>query len=481
MAHTRPPDAERPSRDELVYGKLNQLGAILLASVAIVTLLLAVVGIFLNGRNKALAARVAALEPLAERVAELEREVGALRHQIADAAEPRTADPPAPPPPNADNGRTTPDPTASAPPQDRLRGKMSTPAARRDARWKRDVAGLLDELGGAGSAAAGMSNDELRNAMTAAVALERFDDASRWLQALIDRGAAATEDARAVARLGHRTGRFQPALQAMLWASAQAPPTAEALLLTAELQHRAGDTAGRDGTLASMLQHADAAAALAGADASFALVSAGVVARLSLQLALDAGRLDEALAMRGQISAEDAESEAVLRRLGRRLLEARRPRDALALFGELARRNPGAAANLDGVGVALLDLMLHDEALATLEQAVALEDADADVWFHLGAAKAAKANLDGALAAFQQATEMDARHARAHFGVAVTYARMGRQKECESALEQALALDPSLAAVAGRIPALQRALVGEAAAAPAAGASGDSGRTSPNP
>ncbi|RJP36024.1 MAG: hypothetical protein C4547_08205 [Phycisphaerales bacterium] len=452
MAHSRQPDAQRQTRDELVYGKLNQLSALQLASVAILALLLAAVGIFLSGRVRALAARVE----------DLERQVAALHARPATAAPPSNADGAEAPPAAGDRAAPTDmnEAAPKAPAAQRLAAAMTTPAERRDARWRRALQSMLDELAGDAGAAAHMTDEQTHAAVQAGLGAQRFDDAFRWLRILIDRGSATVAEALAVARAGLEAERWKPALEAARWAATREPPTGGTLLLIAELQHRSGDPAGREATLADLLRHADVRAVLDAADGAAGLAHSGILARARMTLALDQRRIDDAVGLRSSVDANDPGAEPVLRRLGRSLLESRRPREALALFGDLARRNPASPENLDGVGVALLDLMLHDEAVAALEQAVTLEGADANVWFHLGAARAARADLEGALGAFQQSTALDERFAQGHFALAVILARLSRWEDCEKSLERALALDPSLAEVAAGIPALQRVLVG---------------------
>jgi len=103
---------------------------------------------------------------------------------------------------------------------------------------------------------------------------------------------------------------------------------------------------------------------------------------------------------------------------------------------------PNRALLYTAWGMVYLEGGQLDQAADKFRQAANLDATGGYAFSHLADAELAQRHVAEALAAYQQAAHWEPTLSYAHLGLARCYWQLGRQEAAESALEQALALDP---------------------------------------
>ncbi len=478
-SHQPPPDAH----EDLVYRKINQLTAVQLAVGAILLLLLAIVTILMNGRLRQANSEIARL---AARLNNLEDRSVRAGQQRSSLLSPPPTDSTAVPSPDADA-------TLSMRSVAALAARVATPQGGRDARWRADVARLLEELEtqydhlatDTGTAQIGTAKSifalpTTRMTLRAALLIGDFGAARRWCERLLaldphDAGSAAE-----VARLGLAVGQPAAALPLAKIATEADDADPAAVLTRARIEDELGLADQRDHSLTralafgqtapealailskSLLERSDYAAlerALAAAERS--APGNAVVGRERLALALATGDLDGAVELSDSLDGEDRRTAGLRVDLGRALLGQGRYADASRIYHAIIEHDPANAAAFDARGIALLALMRTRDAEEAFAGAASLDGTDADAWYHLGVARANLDDLDGALAALDTSLGCNRNHPEALFARAVCLARLGKHEAAEESLLRALALDAALMERAAEVDAFGPVLGGQ--------------------
>jgi predicted TPR repeat methyltransferase len=130
---------------------------------------------------------------------------------------------------------------------------------------------------------------------------------------------------------------------------------------------------------------------------------------------------------------------------GNALFEQGQLEDAAGRYQAALALVPGRPSILANLGVTLCRLGRWPEAVATLTQATKADPEHRDAWVALGLAQEALSNWAGAAHALQQGVKLGAATAQIQLSLALCLLRLERPDEAMKALDQALALDPTLA------------------------------------
>ena len=492
--------AQTQSRDELVYRKINQLTAVQLAVGMILTLLLAIVAILMNGRLRRTDEQIATLsvrlDNLAERVNQPAFPVvplnaargGMTRSEVSvphpSLREERGTRSTAATKSVGEDSRTLQAPLLNSSKVARdiasLSGKVDTPLARRDARWRTETKRLIEDIEARYTQ---LSDDPLPTArlvLRAALLLEDFDAAKRWCDRVLSMDQDDVASAAKVASLGLAKGRAAAALPLAKIATSVQRADPAALMTRAGIEGKLGLRAERELTLARALKYEQTAPQAVTLLAQrliergeFALMESAlqtaqgtvpghpIIRRERLALALAPDNLDGGIELLDGLEDDDPRTASLLRKLAQALSQARRYEPASRVYRAMIQRDPTDAAAFDSLGMALLSMMKPTEAAASFSRATKLDPGSADAWYHLGVAQANLDDCEHALSALDTALENRPDHPDAHFARAVCLARLGSHEQAERALLAALALDDSLLEPAAEVDAFAPFLGGQ--------------------
>ncbi len=189
---------------------------------------------------------------------------------------------------------------------------------------------------------------------------------------------------------------------------------------------------------------------------------------LLAQVLVEAGRLDEALALMEEAIGRDLATDSLLRQygltlawtgraeravevlrplaaggdpaavdaLGTALLEAGRPEEAIAVLGPLLARDPDDAQALDNLTVAQLALGRWPEAERHARRTLEVDPRRPSAWNHLGVARYRQGDGAGALAAWERSLELAPEQLDTLFNLGVKAAELGRPERAETALRR---------------------------------------------
>ncbi len=130
---------------------------------------------------------------------------------------------------------------------------------------------------------------------------------------------------------------------------------------------------------------------------------------------------------------------------GNALFEAGQLEDALSRYQSALALVPGRPSILANLGVTQCRLGRWADAVATLTQATQADPAHRDAWVALGLSHEAMSNWAGAVHALQKGVTLGASTAQLQLSLALCLLRLDRPDDALKALDQALALDPTLA------------------------------------
>jgi predicted TPR repeat methyltransferase len=130
---------------------------------------------------------------------------------------------------------------------------------------------------------------------------------------------------------------------------------------------------------------------------------------------------------------------------GNALFEQGQLEDAAGRYQAALALVPGRPSILANLGVSLCRLGRWPEAVALLTQATKADPEHRDAWVALGLSQEALSNWAGAAHALQQGVKLGAATAQIQLSLALCLLRLERPDEALKALDQALALDPTLA------------------------------------
>lgn len=130
---------------------------------------------------------------------------------------------------------------------------------------------------------------------------------------------------------------------------------------------------------------------------------------------------------------------------GNTLFEADRLDEALGRYQAALALVPGRPSILANLGVTQCRLGRWPEAVATLAQATKADPTHRDAWIALGLSHEALSNWAAAADALQQGVRLGASTPQLHLSLAMCLLRLERPGEALRSLDQALALDPTLA------------------------------------
>ena len=187
------------------------------------------------------------------------------------------------------------------------------------------------------------------------------------------------------------------------------------------------------------------------------------------------GRLDDAMAVFGDVLALDADNGPAQAALGLALYDAARPEEAVAALSAGLEAEPklvGLAASLRlYLGHALRDLGRGAEALEQYALAAEADPASAQALDHLAMALFDAERLGEALERYRALAALDPASAAAQSNIGAVLHRLGRDAEALAHLRRAFALDPALGTARVGREAVCRALgLDPARSAPPAGA-----------
>src|SRR5665213_2825643 len=123
-----------------------------------------------------------------------------------------------------------------------------------------------------------------------------------------------------------------------------------------------------------------------------------------------AGRLEEAEKIYGQILAQAPGTYVVLHLMGLMRLQQARAPEALTYMEAALRVQPAAPETLCNYAIALSALGRHEEALTPLNTAITAQPGNAGQLTNRGAIKSKLGRLEEALADFDQALALDPHH-----------------------------------------------------------------------
>ena len=447
-------------REELVYRKINQLTAGLIAGGATVVLLIGIVAILLHGQVRHGQGQRAALD---RRVAELERlgrqppdrpvessPVGGAETQPAPPAPERAREEP-----SLGRSRELADRLAGLSPDDPqvagvlaelealdAGGRPVEPAALSvAAEFELDRGDLESALTWADRALArdGSHRSALLLAAQAAYRLDRPTEARTYVDRALALPGPGAHAQLLSGRISLAAGQADAAEAALQTAKQDPATAAEAALLLARIAFQAGDL----DAAAAELDYCDAAEA----DRSDAL-------RLRAQVALGQQRYQDCISAAGKLVERDGSDTQAGFLLGRALLQTGQPRQAAEQFERITGRLPDNAEAWHLWGTALLGQLRPQEAADRLLRAVEIDPQRTGAWQHLGVARANLDDCPAAVEAFDQALALDPSLAEAHFAQAVCLARSGEGDRARDSLRRAVELEPQFAEQARSVPGL---------------------------
>lgn len=130
---------------------------------------------------------------------------------------------------------------------------------------------------------------------------------------------------------------------------------------------------------------------------------------------------------------------------GNTLFEAGQLEEAADRYQSALALVPGRPSILANLGVTQCRLGRWPEAVATLQQATQADPSHRDAWIALGLSQEALSNWAGAVHALQQGVTRGAGTGQIHLSLALCLLRLERPEAALQALDQALALEPTLA------------------------------------
>lgn len=189
---------------------------------------------------------------------------------------------------------------------------------------------------------------------------------------------------------------------------------------------------------------------------------------LLAQVLVEAGRLDDALALMEEAIGRDLATESLLRQygltlawtgraeravevlrplaaggdpaavnaLGTALLEAGRPEEATGVLGRLLARDPDDVQALENLTVAQLALGRWAEAERHARRTLEVDPRHPNAWNHLGVARYRQGDGAGALAAWERSLELAPQQLDTLFNLGVKAAELGRPERAETALRR---------------------------------------------
>ena len=155
-----------------------------------------------------------------------------------------------------------------------------------------------------------------------------------------------------------------------------------------------------------------------------------------------AGRLEEAEKVYGQILAEQPATFAVLHLMGLMRLQQARAPEALTYMEAALRVQPGAPETLCNYAIALSALGRHEEALTALDTAIQARPDDPGQLTNRGAIKSKLGRLEEALADFDRALALAPKHADALNNRGLILHGLRRYEAALASFDSLLALGP---------------------------------------
>ena len=155
-----------------------------------------------------------------------------------------------------------------------------------------------------------------------------------------------------------------------------------------------------------------------------------------------AGRLEEAEKIYGQILATEPATFAALHLMGLMRLQQNRAPEALMYMETALKVQPGAPETLSNYAITLSSLGRHEEALAALDGAIKARPGDAGQLTNRGAIKSKLGRLEDALEDFDQGLALDPRHADALNNRGLILHALRRYEPALASFDTLLALGP---------------------------------------
>lgn len=173
--------------------------------------------------------------------------------------------------------------------------------------------------------------------------------------------------------------------------------------------------------------------------------------------ALDAGRLDEALAQFGVALRLKPEYDAAWLARGHTLRRMQETSGALDSFAQALRRNRASEAAWMGLAASLHDLRRLREEVEAYEALLVIRPRHAEAWLNKGAALHELRDYRGAVACYDEVLRTRPEHARAWNNRGAALLRLGDEDGAARCFAEALHFDPDLFdAMVNRLLLLQR-------------------------
>ena len=175
-------------------------------------------------------------------------------------------------------------------------------------------------------------------------------------------------------------------------------------------------------------------------------------------IALQRGRLDDAVRIIGESLQIDPNQINALNNRGNALRDLKRLDEALASYDRAITLKPDFAEAHSNRGNALRDLKRLDEALASYDRAIALKPDFADAYSNRGFILNEHKRLDEALASLDHAHAINPHNAEAHANHGVSLKFLKRLDEALVSFERANSLNPDMDFLLGEMSYTKRSL-----------------------
>jgi tetratricopeptide (TPR) repeat protein len=241
------------------------------------------------------------------------------------------------------------------------------------------------------------------------LALGKFEEAKAEFQHLLQQDPRHPRAHLGLARLDLRAGQAESGRKHLEQASANDYTRKAALILSAEVHERAGETKEANQDMARVLDLPD-----------------------------PPEWPDEYVAEAAKLRV----GESIRLKMAYQLIDRGQPRDALLYAQEAVNDYPQSAKSHAALGWVLLNLGQNAAAEQSLRKSLLLDNSAAQVWFDLGRARYGQKDINEAISCFQKAIGRKSDYMQAHFNLGLCFKEQGERPEAISAFRTALRCQP---------------------------------------